>query len=220
MPFRRPSPQILLFGFILLIVIVMIQIEVITLVLTKLGLSASSASLLLITTFIGSTINLPLARIGSNFVYDETNPLHQSILPYRFIDGSTLLAVNVGGGLIPILFSSYLLTSAQISLTAIILATTIISVISYLFSRPIANLGIGMPIFIAPVGAAIMAMMLSQENAPALAYISGSLGVLIGADILRIKDIRQLNAPIAAIGGAGTFDGIFMTGIIAVLLTH
>ena len=220
MPFRQIPPQILLIGFVLLLVIVIIQIEVFTLVLTKLGLSATSASILLVATFMGSIVNLPFARVQSNFQYDETNPLHHSIMPYRFVEGSTLIAVNVGGGLIPILFSTYLITSTQLGLYTIMLAIAIISIISYLFSRPIANLGIGMPLFIAPVSAAITAMLLSQENAPALAYISGSLGVVIGADVLRIKDIRQLNAPIAAIGGAGTFDGIFMTGIIAVLLTY
>jgi uncharacterized membrane protein len=81
-------------------------------------------------------------------------------------------------------------------------------------------MGIGMPLFIAPLSAAFTAMILSKENAPALAYICGSIGVVRGADLLRIKDIRQLNTPIASIGGAGTFDGIFMTGIIAVLLTY
>jgi uncharacterized membrane protein len=41
---------------------------------------------------------------------------------------------------------------------------------------------------------------------------------LIGADLLRIRDIRRMGTPLAAIGGAGTFDGIFITGIVAVLL--
>ena len=53
----------------------------------------------------------------------------------------------------------------------------------------------------------------------ALAYIAGTLGVLIGADIFRLKDIRKMGTPVASIGGAGTFDGIFITGIVAVLLT-
>jgi uncharacterized membrane protein len=42
--------------------------------------------------------------------------------------------------------------------------------------------------------------------------------VILGADILRLKDIRHMGTPIASIGGAGTFDGIFITGIVAVLL--
>jgi uncharacterized membrane protein len=51
-----------------------------------------------------------------------------------------------------------------------------------------------------------------------LAYISGSLGTLIGADLLNLNNIQGLGAPVASIGGAGTFDGIFVTGILAVLL--
>ncbi len=51
-----------------------------------------------------------------------------------------------------------------------------------------------------------------------LAYISGSLGTLIGADLLNLDKLQGLGAPIASIGGAGTFDGIFLTGIVAVLV--
>jgi len=61
-------------------------------------------------------------------------------------------------------------------------------------------------------------MLLSTKYAPALAYIAGTLGTLIGADLLNLGKIQGLGAPIASIGGAGTFDGIFMTGILAVLL--
>ncbi len=46
----------------------------------------------------------------------------------------------------------------------------------------------------------------------------GSLGVLIGADLLNLGKLQGLGAPVASIGGAGTFDGIFVTGLIAVLL--
>ena len=35
---------------------------------------------------------------------------------------------------------------------------------------------------------------------------------------LNLGKIRGLGAPVASIGGAGKFDGIFMTGIVAVLL--
>ena len=52
-----------------------------------------------------------------------------------------------------------------------------------------------------------------------LAYISGVMGVLIGADLMRLRDVLKMGAPMASIGGAGTFDGIFITGLIAVLLT-
>lgn len=42
--------------------------------------------------------------------------------------------------------------------------------------------------------------------------------MLIGADLLNLGAVRGLGAPVASIGGAGTFDGIFVTGILAVLL--
>jgi putative Mg2+ transporter-C (MgtC) family protein len=50
-------------------------------------------------------------------------------------------------------------------------------------------------------------------------WITSAIGTLIGADLLNLRKIRGLGAPVASIGGAGTFDGIFLAGIIAVLLT-
>ncbi len=217
---KKIPPQFLIFGLLLVVLIIVIQIEVFTLVLSRLGLSPSSASLLLVATFFGSTLNLPLASISSAFNYDEYKSLQHLYLPQEFTNGRTMIMINVGGGLIPVLFSTYLILTSGLSITVVILAACLISIISYVFSRPIANIGIGMPLFIAPICAAFTATVLSPENAPALAYICGSLGVVIGADLMRIKDIRRLNTPIASIGGAGTFDGIFMTGIIAVLLTY
>ena len=55
-------------------------------------------------------------------------------------------------------------------------------------------------------------------GAAPLAYIAGGLGTLIGADLTNLDKVRGLGAPVASIGGAGTFDGIFLTGILAVLL--
>ena len=97
-------------------------------------------------------------------------------------------------------------------------AIAIVTAVSYLISRPLPGIGIGMPVFVAPVVAALVAVLLSPAHSAALAYVGGTLGVLIGADLLRVKDIRRMGTPLAAIGGAGTFDGIFMTGIVAVLL--
>ena len=115
-------------------------------------------------------------------------------------------------------FSLYLITISPLSVLQVLLAITIVTFICYSVSRPVKGLGIGMPIFIAPFTAAITAILISPQNSAPLAYICGTMGVLIGADILRIKDIPKLGAPIASIGGAGTFDGIFLTGIVAVLL--
>jgi len=80
----------------------------------------------------------------------------------------------------------------------------------YKLSRPVPGLGIAVPVLIPPV-----ALLICSDSAPALVYISGTLGTLIGGDIM---NLGKKDAPVASIGGAGTFDGIFITGIIAVLL--
>ena len=72
--------------------------------------------------------------------------------------------------------------------------------------------------YCAPLITAAVALLISRTSGPAVAYVSGSLGTLIGADLLNLGKIQGLGAPIASIGGAGTFDGIFQTGIVAVLL--
>jgi len=52
----------------------------------------------------------------------------------------------------------------------------------------------------------------------ALAYVCGVLGTLIGADLTNLEAVQEIEAPIASIGGAGTFDGVFLSSTIAVLL--
>lgn len=61
-------------------------------------------------------------------------------------------------------------------------------------------------------------MLLSRRHAAALAYIGGCMGALVGADLLNLGAIRHMGTPLASTGGAGTFDGIFVVGILAVLI--
>jgi uncharacterized membrane protein len=93
-----------------------------------------------------------------------------------------------------------------------------IGVIGYALAQSVKGMGIAVPVFIPPVVAAVTALVLSRQSAPSLAHISGSLGTLIGADLLNLGKVQELGAPITSIGGAGRFDGIFVTGILAVLL--
>lgn len=204
--------------FVLLVII--LQLGIFSIVLTKLGLSPNSAVLLLGCTLVGSLINLRLFSINSTYQeLPENYMIPRSLLkPMEFSRGKTIIALNVGGALIPIYFSLYLISLHTLDSLHLATAIFTVALISYLFSRPIKGLGIGIPVFIAPVTAAFSALILSPENSAPLAYICGTLGVLIGADLLRIKDIKNMGVPIASIGGAGTFDGIFFTGIIAVLL--
>lgn len=200
--------------------IIILQLGVFGIVLAKLGLSPDSAGLLLGSTLMGSLINLPLFNIKTTTEITLPKfPLPRILFTSPPISqGKTIIAINVGGALIPICFSIYLIFLHSLSFFQIFPAITFVAIICFYFSRPIKGVGIGMPVFIAPFTAAVVALTIAPSNSAPLAYICGTLGVLIGADLFRIKDIKHMGVPIAAIGGAGTFDGIFFTGIIAVLL--
>lgn len=219
MPF---SPLVLLaLLFLLSLLLAFIQLGILTISFAKLGLSADSALLLLLISLIGSGINLPLFKIKAE------QPPHPAVTPRLLsllkqvmppFTGYTTIAINVGGCLIPVCFSLFLIYHNPLPVTDILMAISIVTLASYFASRPIPGVGIGMPFLFAPLIAAAVALLINPNFSAPLAYICGTLGVLIGADMLRLKDIRKMGTPIASIGGAGTFDGIFITGIVAVLL--
>jgi uncharacterized membrane protein len=129
----------------------------------------------------------------------------------------TIIAVNVGGALLPTLMSIYLLVRNGLWGLGL-LATACVSFVCYHLAEPVAGLGIALPIFVPAIATAIVALVLSRQYAAILAYVGGSLGTLIGADLLNLGNMQDLGAPVASIGGAGTFDGIFVTGILAVII--
>lgn len=216
-----PINSLMIFFLISLFFAAMLQIHLFEIAFAKLGLTPEVTLFLLIGTLLGSGINLPLYSMhtkesGHLVMSSDRKPVWEIFQPAR--EGKIVIAVNVGGCLIPVGLCLYFISLQVIEPFKIIIATSAITALSYKFSRLVPGLGVGMPIFLAPLISALLALLLDSEHAAHLAYISGVLGVLIGADILRLNSISSLGTPIAAIGGAGTFDGIFITGIIAALL--
>jgi uncharacterized membrane protein len=216
------SPLQLIFLLILLSILIgIIQVGAFSIAFDKVGLSQSSALLILLSSFVGSLINIPLFKMAANEVTPMRIPYYlRGFLkhPPRPFLGHTQIYVNMGGCLIPLTVSTYVVRFTEYDYMSIAVATLLMSLVSYFFSRPIKGVGIGMPLFIAPLAAALIAMVVAPAHSAPIAYISGTLGVLIGADLLRLKDIKHMGSPVASIGGAGTFDGIFITGIVAALL--
>jgi len=206
--------RILLFIAAFVFLTTFIQLGILTLALDKLGLSSNSATLLFITILAGSMLNLPLFNMDTKPppVEEEAPP---ATLPYT---GKIQVMANVGGCVVPVAFCLYLLEHNPVDKLHLLIAITAVTLLSYSTSRRMPGVGIGIPILLAPFTAALVSFLLDPEHAAPIAYISGTLGVLIGADLLHLKDIRSMGVPFAAIGGAGSFDGIFITGIVAVLL--
>lgn len=216
-----PPLRLLLFIAALAILIGFVQVGLVSIAFDKLGLSPQSAYLLLMCTLLGSLVNLPLFSLAAESAEPPRMPPEQArwpfIKPLPFT-GKTIVAVNVGGAVVPVAFSLYLMAHNPLTLFHVVAAVAMVAVVAHNVSRPISGIGIGMPTLIAPLAAALVATILDPQQRAPLAYIGGTLGVLIGADLVRLKDIRKMGAPIASIGGAGTFDGVFMTGLVAVLL--
>jgi uncharacterized membrane protein len=206
-----------LFAAILLVLLLLLQIGLLSRAYSALGLDPRMATLALFGSLLGSYINLPLLRLPEERVVSlqVVEIFGVPFLAPVTVDWpGTILAINVGGAVIPILLSFYLLMRYDLWGFGA-LATAIVAFLVHRVATPVPGVGISVPTFAPPLLAAGVALALSRRFAAPLAYICGSLGVLIGTDLLNFRLLRSLGAPVASIGGAGTFDGI---GVIAVLL--
>jgi len=190
----------------------------------EIGFSRAEFAIILVITFFGSFINIPVTRESGDAPVVGYREVRMYGLTYRVpvtarARISTLVTVNVGGAVVPILVSGYLLIT-NFSLAGYALVGVVVtSILVHLMARKVKGQGIETPFFLPPLAAAIIALLIHPGNGVAIvAYVSGSMGALIGADLSNLSSITDLGAPVVSIGGAGTFDGVFLTGIIAVLI--
>ena len=235
--FFLPFALILFVLLILLVVFLFacIQIGAISIAFTKLGLSAGQVFFLLIGSLLGSAVNIPIYRRPLPFFSDDVSRdkepdidfqgvwrhYRRFPVPSAFPAGEQVIAINFGGGVIPCFLAVYFMFQIGPSF-GLALAFGAVTIAVYRLARPVPGLGIGIPFLIPPLLTVLATWLLAPRGQEAqVAYVAGSLGTLFGADILHLlneKDMNHLRAPMLSIGGAGTFDGIFLTGILAVLL--
>lgn len=217
-----------LFFLALVFLFAFVQVGVISLAFAKLGLTPHQGFIVLMATLLGAGVNLPLWRTGRQvrvcapklgLLFRHHRGLWNKCADGELVDQS--ISVNLGGCLIPCLLSVWLISRHGLSMPLLI-AVIVVSAVCYKLARPLQGVGIGIPILAPPLVTALAAVTLAPEGqAPVVAYVAGSLGTLIGADVLHLmtpSTMNRLEAPMLSIGGAGTFDGIFITGILAVLL--
>jgi uncharacterized membrane protein len=209
-----------LFFAILVALAILIQIGLLNRLSSALGLDPFVVLFILFASLLGSYINLPLVRLPEERVVSRevVEIMGVPFLAPIAVDWpGTILAINVGGAVIPIMLSVYLLTHYRLWGPGLI-AIAAVAFFVHQMATPVPGVGIAVPTFAPPLLAAFVALILSRRYAGPLAYIGGCIGVLVGADLLNLGQLRSLGAPVASIGGAGTFDGVFLTGVIAVLL--
>ena len=213
-----PSFYSILVG-IFVVLLVLLKLGILRYAYVRMGLSSTAALLLLLVSLVGSYFNIGVARLPPEQVVSGAE-VHvfgmRYVVPVVVDWPGTVIALNVGGGLIPTAVSLYLIIKHAIWLQALV-AIAWVALICHLLAQPVAGLGIALPVFVPSLAAAAGALVFRRHAAP-LAYAAGSIGTLIGADLLNLGRIGGLGAPVASIGGAGTFDGIFLVGIAAVLI--
>lgn len=193
----------------------LLYLNVAALSFESLGVSPKGAFLLFTVSLLGSVINIPIKR-ERVVAQQPIPPLLSMFFYYPPVVQDQVLAINFGGAVVPLVFSLYLLPRAPFF--RVILATAVVSIICYFVARPVPGRGIMMPAIVPPLAAALSAMLFARDNAGVVAYISGTMGTLIGADIMHLPQMRRTSPGILSIGGAGVYDGIFLAGLIAAFL--
>jgi uncharacterized membrane protein len=196
------------------------------------GFSHWHASLAVFGSIIGSLVDFPLISAPISTYpgwYTALLSLHSQNAAATF--HPLILAVNLGGCIIPLIISAHLILHGQATIKKALLGMAVVAGITYWAALAIPGEGIVLPIWLSPLLAASMGLILARgfRRAPPLAYISGTMGTLIGADLFSLLtpgilpalsplELHQAKPLVLSIGGAGVFDGIFLTGIMAVLL--
>lgn len=228
----------LIIPFFLLIIILMLALPLIFIYLfiriteeafTQIGFGHWHASLMVFGSIIGSMIDIPLhSGVITTYPAFMVDLMGTMDVPVSF--HPVRLLVNVGGCIVPVLISIDLLRRRRAPISRAFFGAVVVAFVTYTMAEPVPNVGITLPVYVPPISAALVAVILCRgyRTAPAIAYISGSIGTLLGADVMNLLTPGVLPAlaptsayprPLAlSIGGAGIFDGIFLTGVMAVLL--
>ena len=204
--------------WILSVAIPIILFYITYLVLTKafryLGFSSLESILIVVVSFL---FTFPIIVFGYDISY---------IAIFSYNDW--IVGINTGGALIPILISIYLIIRRDIPLLKVGIGILVVTAFTFFVTKPVPDRGIisSFPYWLIPgILACISSVILLRKDfvkgAP-LAYASGTIGVLIGADFLHLYELLSYEptkiGTMATIGGAVLFDLIFLTGVLSVII--
>ncbi len=183
-----------------------------------------------------SPVNVVVREIGSGVVRVEyrTDYVYFFGVPVPVVsrvvvEDRVFLAVNLGGAVVPVVASSGMLAlvagSHSWALPRILAATMATAMVVYAVARPLPGVGIVVPSLLPPLTAALATVTLLGPTPLVLpgSYVAGTLGSLLGADVFKLaKNLdlltQRLGARLISIGGAGVFDGVYLSGLVALLI--
>ncbi len=219
----------ILLALLLLLLMPLIFVDVMSSALERLHLPPAVAAFTVVSMLFGGLVNIPVYRISRTEdqmmdwlgVYGLRG--FAPMLPR--IRRETVIAVNVGGCIIPLALVTlqimHMLRTGSSQFQPLAFVTVLNTMACYWVARPVAGIGIMMPGLVSPlvaVTATWLTVPLDSPHRVCVAFVAGILGPLVGADLLHLKDISRVSTGMLSIGGAGTFDGIVISGVLAALL--
>ncbi|WP_054843084.1 DUF1614 domain-containing protein [Vulcanisaeta souniana] len=196
------------------------------LVLVSIGIQPLLALTLTLGSLLTSYVNIMIAEVTYYMPFTDLIKFFPIPIIIQRVD-KLFLEVNVGGAVIPIVISIYLiteyLTKSIVVIVAFAASLAISSLIIWQSSRIIPNIGITLPTSLPVLLTLIFTLIattLLHANPLAFSYSLGSLSTLLGADILNVggRVIRTMRGGYVSIGGAGVFDGIYITSLMSLIL--
>lgn len=150
-------------------------------------------------------------------------------VPVWIVDDA-VFAVNLGGALVPLIVAWRLYRRGHLPLVRTALGAIPVAAATYhvVDVRPGVGVIAGWPEFLAPAGVALAVGLLAggvrPDRAGPIALAAGSVGALVGADLVTLPELLDVarSAPAGSalvLGGGGSFDLVFLAGAIGLALS-
>ena len=186
----------------LVLLFIFVQVGLVTVAFAKLGMTPGQGFLVLLATLLGSGVNIPVHKTSQMVRRPVLRGSFMTFgsVPYRLETEAELvdqvIAVNLGGCVIPCVLSLFFLSQTGLQ-PGVLLALGLTTAVCYALARPIPGRGIGVPVLLPPLVAALSALIFAPEGlGPLAAYISGTVG-----DAARRRRVAPHDAQDAARAG-------------------
>jgi uncharacterized membrane protein len=213
--------MIIIFVGLVIILLPLFFLGIIGAAFIRLGFSSISALVVVLLMLCGSFVNIPVYRIRRDMVHvsqDEAPDFDVCIPCASTQVWDTLVSINLGGAIIPLCVSLYLMfkTITIVGNTLIFTVCTgiiIVAIIAFISTRLVTCAGIQVPLLIPGLTALLAGFFLAGGTgltAAVTAFVSGTTGVLLGGNLAHLYRIKNLEVVAVSFGGAGTFGSIFI----------
>lgn len=140
--------------------------------------------------------------------------------PLGRLSADVSLAANLAGCLIPSAVAIKILIERRVPVAEGLFLVGVGVVVSYFSSHVVADRGVLLQYRVPALAVGMLAAGLlfrTSERSGAAAFAAGALGVVVGADVLRLAELSE-GAGRVVLGGAGLLDGILLVALLAAAL--